>query len=65
MEDRHLRLLTYRQAAKSLGVTERTVYTYVVAGELVAIRLGRLRRIDPADLDAFIARKREVKHVAY
>jgi len=58
-----LRLLTFRQVAKSLGVTERTVYSYVVSGELPAIRLGRLRRIHPDDLASFVEKKRKVNHV--
>lgn len=66
VEDRNeIRLLTYRQAAKSLGVTERTVYSYVTSGGLIAIKLGRLRRIDPADLATFIAHKREVSHASH
>jgi len=56
------RLLTFRQVAKSLGVTERTVYSYVVSGELPAIKLGRLRRIHPEDLASFVAKKRKVNH---
>jgi excisionase family DNA binding protein len=50
------RLLTYRQAAKVLGVTERTVWSLVNAGTLPAVRFGRCVRIDPADLRAFIER---------
>lgn len=54
-------LLTFRQAAKSLGVTERTIYNYVIRGQLTAIKLGRLRRIHPDDLAAFITARREVR----
>lgn len=49
-------LLTYRAAAKVLGVTERTVWTLVDRGELPAVRFGRSVRIDPADLRIFIER---------
>jgi len=49
-------LLTYREAAKVLGVTERTVWTLVDGGVLPAVRFGRSVRIDPADLRAFIER---------
>lgn len=49
-------LLTYRQAAKVLGVTERTVWTLVHDGELPVVRFGRSVRIDPADLREFIER---------
>jgi len=37
-----------------LGVTERTIWTYVQRGELPAVRFGGSVRIDPADLRAFI-----------
>lgn len=43
-------LLTYREAGKLLGVTERTIWTLVQQGELPAVRFGRSVRIDPADL---------------
>jgi len=50
------RLLTYRQAAEVLGVSERTIWTLVDQGTLPAVRFGRSVRIDPADLRAFIDR---------
>lgn len=49
-------LLTYREAAKVLGVTDRTVWTLVDAGVLPAVRFGRSVGIDPEDLRAFIER---------
>jgi putative molybdopterin biosynthesis protein len=51
-------LLTYRAAAKVLGVTERTLWTLVDRGLLPAVRFGRSVRIDPADLRAFIDRSK-------
>lgn len=50
------RLLTYREAGKLLGVTERTIWTLVDQGELPAVRFGRSVRIDPSDLRAYIDR---------
>lgn len=50
------RLLTYREAGKLLGVTERTVFTLIADGELPRVRFGRSVRIDPADLRAYIDR---------
>lgn len=47
-------LLTYRQAAEVLGVTDRTIWTLVDSGRLPAVRFGRSVRIDPNDLRAFI-----------
>ncbi|MCC6662050.1 MAG: helix-turn-helix domain-containing protein [Phycisphaerales bacterium] len=49
-------LLTYREAAKVLGVTPRTVWTLVQAGTLPSVRFGRSVRIDPTDLRRFIDR---------
>lgn len=49
-------LLTYREAAGVLGVSERKVWTLVDEGRLPAVRFGRNVRIDPADLRAFIER---------
>lgn len=47
-------LMTYRQAAQVLGVTDRTLRTLVREGRLPAVRFGRSVRIDPADLRWFI-----------
>ena len=47
-------LLTYRQAAEILGVTERTIWTLVDQGKLPAVRFGRSVRIDPEDLRGLI-----------
>ncbi|HUW83539.1 MAG TPA: helix-turn-helix domain-containing protein [Phycisphaerae bacterium] len=49
-------LLTYRQAARILGVTARTVWTLVNRGQLRAVRFGGTVRIDPADLREFVER---------
>ena len=50
------RLLTYRQAAEVLGVSDRSIWTLVDQGTLPAVRFGRSVSIDPADLRAFIDR---------
>lgn len=52
------RLLTYREAGEILGVTERTIWTFVNRGELPAVRFGRSVRIDPVDLREFIERSK-------
>ena len=49
-------LLTYRDAAKLLHVTDRTVWQLVKDGALPAVRFRRTVRIDPADLQSFIDR---------
>jgi len=48
------KLMTYREAARVLNVTHRTLWSLVDRGELPAVRFGRSVRIDPADLRAFI-----------
>lgn len=54
MGDRSQSLLTYREVAKTLRVSERTIWTLVKRGELPAVRFGHSVRIDPVDLRAFI-----------
>jgi excisionase family DNA binding protein len=41
-------------AAARLGVTNRTVYRFINDGDLVAYKIGRVIRIQQADLDAFV-----------
>jgi excisionase family DNA binding protein len=51
-------LLTTDQVADHLGVTHRTVLTWLSRGELRGIRLGRTRagwRVSEADLQQFLA----------
>lgn len=52
------RLLTYDQVGKLLGVSSRTVWTFVDRGDLPAVRFGNSVRIDPTDLRAFIERSK-------
>jgi excisionase family DNA binding protein len=56
-------LLTLRETAERLRISERTVREHVKALELDAIHIGRglkhrRLRFDPADLDAFSARQK-------
>lgn len=53
------RLITLREAAERLAVSERTVRTLIAGGQLRRLRIGRAVRIDPSDLCAFIARLKE------
>src|SRR2546428_7077332 len=48
------KLLTPEQVAERLQVTERTVYGWLRRGKLPALKLGRLWRIRPEDLEAFL-----------
>ena len=47
--------VTYREAAKSLGVCERAVWQLVKDGELRAVRIGRSVRIPVKELNQFVA----------
>lgn len=48
-------LLTIKEAARYLGVSERHMYKLLDAGDVPRIRLGtQIVRISPTDLEAFI-----------
>jgi excisionase family DNA binding protein len=52
-------LLTPRQAAKALNISEKTLYNYTKAGEIPVVYVGRCKRYDPADLAGFIQHGKE------
>ena len=56
MNNPQAQLLTYKQTAELLQVSERTVFTLVKENQLRAVRFGRTVRIDQDDLHAFIER---------
>lgn len=45
--------------AKRLSVSERTVRNWISSGKLASYKIGSVRRIDPDDVDAFLARYRQ------
>lgn len=49
-----LLLLTPRQAAKALNISERTLFTYTKRGEIPVVYAGRCKRYDPDDLRQWI-----------
>jgi excisionase family DNA binding protein len=49
-------LLTARQAARVLSISERTLFSLTKSGMIAAVRFGRNVRYDPRDLDAWIQR---------
>ena len=54
-------LLTKKDAARVLGVTERSIDNYRIAGRIRAIKFGNgAVRFDPADLRACIEEAKEV-----
>jgi excisionase family DNA binding protein len=52
------RLINVSEAAEIIGLSRSKVYELLADGLLPSIRIGRTRRIDVADLDAFIDRHR-------
>jgi len=49
-------LVPVRDAAKRLGISERTLWTLTDAGEIPVVRIGRRVLYDLADLRAFVER---------
>jgi len=52
-------LLTPRQAAKALAISEKTLYTYTRRGLIPCLRIGAAKRYALADLKAWIQRASE------
>ncbi len=52
------RLLTTDEAAAILHVSRRRLYAIIAAGELGVYRLNRTIRVSPADLSAYLERRR-------
>jgi excisionase family DNA binding protein len=51
--------LTERSLAAYLAVSDRTIRNWIRRGELPTYKLGAARRIDPADVEDFLARHRD------
>jgi len=54
----HDRPLTVAEVADHLQVTTKTVYGWIADGSLTACQIGRIYRVLPEDLDAFLRRHR-------
>ena len=52
------RLMTSRDAARFLSISERTLWTLSNVGDLPRVLIGRAVRYDAADLEAFINTKK-------
>ncbi len=50
---------TERSLAAYLAVSDRTIRNWIRSGELPSYKLGAARRIDPADVDAFLAQRKD------
>lgn len=53
------RFFTERSLAVYLAVSDRTIRNWIRRGELVSYKLGASRRIDPADVEDFLARHKD------
>lgn len=53
-------VVTYREAAESLGLCERKIWQLVKDGELKAVRVGRSVRIPVAELERFVTERASV-----
>jgi len=56
MSEQHTtaRLLTIGEVSQSLQISSRTIWKYAKSGDLPTVRIGKLVRVRPQDLDAFI-----------
>ena len=52
-------LLTARDAARALAVSDRKLWSLKASGEIPCVRVGRAVRYDPRDLVAWIDRQKE------
>jgi len=52
-------LLTPQQAADSLAISTRKLWTLTNCGEIPCVRIGRLVRYDPTDLRQWIDEQKE------
>jgi excisionase family DNA binding protein len=50
---------TERTLAAYLAVSDRTIRNWIRRGQLPSYKLGASRRIDPADVEDFLARRRD------
>jgi excisionase family DNA binding protein len=50
---------TERSLATYLSVSDRTIRNWIMRGDLPSYKLGASRRIDPGDVEDFLARHRD------
>ncbi|WP_428937284.1 helix-turn-helix domain-containing protein [Fontivita pretiosa] len=53
-------LLTPREAAAALAISERSLWNLAQTGQVRRLKIGRAVRYDVRDIEAFIARRKEV-----
>lgn len=49
-------LLTVEQAAAALAIGRTNMFKLIKAGQIASVRVGQLRRIPAAEIDAYVAR---------
>jgi len=54
-------LLTPRQAARALNISEKTLYNYTKAGAIPVVQIGRCKRYTLADLTMCIDRAKSLQ----
>ena len=59
-----LLLLTGKQAARLLNISERSLFTLNKAGQLPAVHIGRSVRYDPGDIRGWIAAAKKSQNVS-
>lgn len=57
MDEDNKLLLTVPEAAKRLGVSRAYLYKLVGSGEILTLKLGRLRRVPVFALEEFVAQR--------
>lgn len=57
------KLLTIPEAADYMSVSSRTVERWIRSGEIPRIKIGKVVRIDPRDLEKTIERSKEIAYV--
>jgi excisionase family DNA binding protein len=57
-------LLTVEQAAKRLSIGRTTMFALLKSGDILSVRIGRLRRVPVRALDAFAAQLAQQQHAA-
>ena len=58
VDDSRAGLYSVREVAGQFGVHPETIRRLIHDGRLSAVRVGRLLRVDAADVEAFLARQR-------
>jgi excisionase family DNA binding protein len=58
-EEVKLVMMTVQDVRKKLGIGQATAYRLVYRGDIPAYKVGRVLRIDPRDVDSYLARNRK------